>query len=267
VNSLARYQLPFNEKDTVGEFKQRIRAEIGTSLTRAQMNLSVDRGDGAEPVPLASDAQTLAEANVKHRVTIQVMAEGDEDKFFCFAAGTSIAMANGASVAIEDVAIGHRVRTFDPVNNVPAESTVTSVFKFKPAKLVRIELAAADTGDVLPHHELVCTPDHAVSARGKGWSAVDPTAVPFIGSDDLANKLELVVGDVLEGLDGHDARVTAITHLDEMQCTHNFTVERTHCYYACVDSLLNYHLANCVAACSLYMISLHPLDNCFLIDN
>ncbi|GFO83556.1 MAG: hypothetical protein A49_31830 [Methyloceanibacter sp.] len=77
----------------------------------------------------------------------------------CFPAGTSIKGKTGMQ-AIEDLAVGAEVQTYNPVTKSPGYGTVEKVHKSYAQSFVRVE-ADGET--------IICTPEHPFWSPGCGW--------------------------------------------------------------------------------------------------
>lgn len=147
-------------------------------------------------------------------------------------AGTRIALANGEFCPIEKVTLGTLVITYNLSDDTLSESAVTNIFVYEPKEVVTIKFKA-DAGQTILYNQVICTTDHPLYARNKGWVAVFPSQLlPEGTTHDLPKPpLQLVIGDVLLGLHG-DVKVDEILYEGNICPVFDISVGSTHCYYA-----------------------------------
>ncbi len=87
----------------------------------------------------------------------------------CFIAGTQV---DGRR--IEDIRVGDRVRSFDPIGGASVEREVKSTMRSKPSGLVAVRVSG---------RRIVCTPDHPFWTRD-GWTAASSLSGKYV----LSNK-------------------------------------------------------------------------------
>ena len=126
----------------------------------------------------------------------------------CFAAGTQITMADGATRAIETLQVGDYVLAYDTLLGRAMPSRVTKTFVHQN-----------EGGMVLVNGTVRATPNHPFYANGK-WVRAD----------------ELNSGDVLIGLTGRvDASMATLDSLQSMpavETVYNLEVDTLHDYFA-----------------------------------
>lgn len=143
---------------------------------------------------------------------------------YCFEAGTPIATAGGA-VAIENIAVGDMVWSYDYKTGEKSLKPVTATSVRETDKIIAIEFG---------NETIVTTPEHPFyvvnDEQYHGYTAAK----------------HLSVGDCIQTADGGYLEITAIEQqtLDEPITVHNFTVDDNHSYYVGENELL-VHNANC----------------------
>ncbi|MFF4399459.1 polymorphic toxin type 27 domain-containing protein [Streptomyces sp. NPDC001480] len=128
----------------------------------------------------------------------------------CFPAGTKVATADGPK-RIEDIEIGDRVWSQDPVTGKKSLQPVLHLFHRTVDSLVRIR---TDDGQV------EATDSHRFWVRERGWVEAD----------------ELRAGDTLETRDGGSTQVLGTTVVKGSVGVYNFEVARNHTYYVYAGS-------------------------------
>ena len=144
----------------------------------------------------------------------------------CFIAGTKIIMENGGLKNIEEVKVGDRVKTANPVTGQITGQKVTTIF-VHPASNDLIKLTF-NNGQSSTN-----TKSHPYYVEGKGWCSVDPE--PFKETKGI-NAKQLLIGDNCKLL--KKGRLVAVRILkietlpNLLVPTYNFEVNKTHCYFA-----------------------------------
>ena len=143
---------------------------------------------------------------------------------YCFAAGTPVATANGA-VAIEDIAVGDMVWSYDYKTGEKSLKPVTATSVRKTDEIIAIKICG---------ETIVTTPEHPF----------------FVVNDDryegYVPAKHLSIGDFIQAADGSYQPITNIQHntLEDPITVYNFTVDDNHSYYVGENELL-VHNAGC----------------------
>lgn len=124
----------------------------------------------------------------------------------CFTAGTLVMMADGSSVAIEDVRVGDHVQTWDESTDTVTTSTVTTTYVTENVPTLTV---ATTTGHV------TTTAQHPFRVENRGW----------------VSAISLTSGDRIVGLDGTAATVEQVSWTGLSATVFNFEVASTHTYY------------------------------------
>ncbi|MFF4491056.1 polymorphic toxin type 27 domain-containing protein [Streptomyces sp. NPDC001544] len=128
----------------------------------------------------------------------------------CFPAGTKVATADGPK-SIEDIEVGDRVWSQDPVTGKQSLQPVLHLFQHTVDSLVRIRTADG---------QVEATDSHRFWVRDRGWVE--------------AGKLR--AGDTLEARDGRSEQVLGTTVVKGSIGVYNFEVARNHTYYVYAGS-------------------------------
>jgi RHS repeat-associated protein len=126
----------------------------------------------------------------------------------CFAAGTSILMADGTTKPIEKIERGDKVRAAfheDPEGAVN-DGEVVEVYHHGPRSLVEVEIGG---------HLIRATPKHPFYVRSRGWTAAS----------------ELRVGDSLRTALGEFLPVGSVADNGRYEPVYNFQVATLHTYF------------------------------------
>ena len=138
----------------------------------------------------------------------------------CFVAGTQIAMADGSTKSIEDVAIGEIVVGKDGAHNTVLE------FLRPTLDETGATLIAFNSG------EPFMASDHPVYVKGQGWKSFDP-AMTYSKYSMTVGRYQ--VGDVIETLDGAGVEILSIEEYSDQdpdQTIYNFVLDGNHTYIA-----------------------------------
>lgn len=144
---------------------------------------------------------------------------------YCFEAGTPVLAANGA-VAIENIAVGDMVWSYDYKTGEKSLKPVTATSSRKTDKIISIGFDG---------ETIVTTPEHPF----------------YVVNDDnyygYTSAKHLTVGDCIQTLDGGYATITSIENetLDEPIDVYNFTVDENHSYYVGDTQLLVHNSNGC----------------------
>lgn len=147
----------------------------------------------------------------------------------CFLAGTQVLMGDGGSRNIEDVRVGDKVRSTDPVTGLSANKTISQRIVTDDDK--RFNELTVDTGHGL--EKITATSEHPF------WSR---SAKKWLEARDLRP------GEDLLTVDGVPARVAGNRSYDQNARTYNLTVTDLHTYYVLAgDTPILVHNATCDA--------------------
>jgi hypothetical protein len=123
----------------------------------------------------------------------------------CFAKGTKVTVASDQTRAIEDLAPGDEVLSFDPETKRLNPAVVEQVAKVVHHGIVKY---AFDNG-----HEIVATQDHPFLISGKGWASLKPKASSqYKGFEDIS---KIALGDAFEIVDAQGN--TSVTKLKQIE--------------------------------------------------
>jgi hypothetical protein len=187
---------------------QRWSAGVGAALSLAQGVtglLAPEEGAAAEGADEAS--QGLAK--------LEQACEGAN----CFSAGTPVQMADGSIEPIEQVKIGDRVKSRDPVTGMDEDETVEQIFAHPTAQLIDLRVSDGES--------LTCTPEHRIYVAGIGFEeagSLHPGDALVCGDGETASKSTTVT------VTGITWRPEATTLLAETE-VYNFEVSNTHTYF------------------------------------
>ena len=137
----------------------------------------------------------------------------------CFAAGTSVQMADGTTEAIEQIKVGDWVKSRNPETGVTEAKRVTETFSHVAPQVLTLTLSDPKTG--LASERITCTPGHPFYVDGKG----------FVLAGDLGIGTSIVTRagpclSVSGRLLHQDAAGAALP-----ERVYNFTVEGDHTYF------------------------------------
>ncbi|MCA9591568.1 MAG: hypothetical protein KC657_40005, partial [Myxococcales bacterium] len=133
---------------------------------------------------------------------------------YCFAAGTKVLMADGATKRIEDVREGDEVVADDPSDREGAQPrTVTHVHQTATYRLFHIEVDQEDGG------EIVATGSHPFWTQ-RGWVTAE----------------ELTIADRLSDHAGRPVAIRAIALESRDAATFNLSVDGTHTFFVVAGS-------------------------------
>lgn len=117
----------------------------------------------------------------------------------CFVKGTKIAMADGTEKAIELIAPGDKIMSFNLNENKLEQSVVAEV-----ASVIHDNLVILDFGSTA----VTATDDHPFYIKGKGWCSVSPEKTQIYRN--MENAKSLAVGDAAYFLDAQGSMTTAV---------------------------------------------------------
>jgi YD repeat-containing protein len=144
----------------------------------------------------------------------------------CFVAGTDITMADGTTKAIENVAVGEKVFTYNIAKQLVETGVVQEVTVTEHTELVTI---AFDN-----HTSNTNTPDHPYFVKSKGWCSYNPEKTK---SNYGLNASKLEIGDLVLHLKANNKLeaviIKKITPISKKQKTYNLhKVSKNHDYFA-----------------------------------
>ena len=138
----------------------------------------------------------------------------------CFVAGTQIAMADGSTKSIEDVALGEIVVGKDGAHNTVLEFLRPTLGE-TGATLIAFNSGAPFMAS-----------DHPVYIKGQGWKSFDP-AMTYSKYSMTVGQYQ--VGDVIETLNGAGVEILSIEEYSDQgpdQTIYNFVLDGNHTYIA-----------------------------------
>ncbi|GLI27912.1 hypothetical protein ARHIZOSPH14_21540 [Agromyces rhizosphaerae] len=176
----------------------------------------------------SSTAATTQRVTQSIRLSPQKPTSGASCAFNSFVPGTTVLMADGSEVPIEEVGLGDVVWASDPVSGESA-----------PREVVRLI-----TGDGVKDLVTVTVADEGGVSGSVVATAGHPFWVPDAGAWVDAGQLR--AGQWLQTSAGTWVQITAVAHERRVQTVHNLTVAVDHTYYvAAGDLALLTHNTNC----------------------
>ena len=144
--------------------------------------------------------------------------QGGINPTYCFKAGTPVVTENG-SVAIEDIAVGDRVLSYDYVTGEQSYQTVTATSIRQTNELVALSVGG---------EQIITTPRHPF------YVVNDDTYHGYTAAEYLS------AGDCILTADGNYAVIESVEKqpLADPIDVYNFTVEKNHSYYVGETELL-----------------------------
>ena len=124
---------------------------------------------------------------------------------FCFVAGTQIQNADGSLQAIEDVAVGEKVLSFDHTQQRTRRAKVSQVFRKSVDRLAKVVVGGSLFISTLNH--------------------------PYYANGQYTNAEDLHPGDSVLTVDGDWAAVSSVDLIDSAATVYNFEVEGQHNYF------------------------------------
>ena len=196
-NSVGAYSAKLTVNDSVGTVKSDT-----ADISVYQSHPTSDCGGGGATSSPGEAVVFAAQESQGQTLTSDCGGGGS-----CFLAGTKIAMADGSFKNIEDVRVGDKVKSFDPVKDIIVDSVVTKVFHHSPDEMTDYYIVV--------NGFLRVTPNHIMFVDGV-WKAAG----------------EIREGDVLYRLDGSIVTVNSLYPVFDRVETYNLEVAWYHTYFA-----------------------------------
>jgi RHS repeat-associated protein len=193
-------------------------AMLKTAVTGAVIGAATEFGLGlvaavARPLlrPLGRLVAPLARAALERGSSMVESLGGlaksifSSTKSMCFVAGTKVAV-EGGSKNIEDIKVGDKVWSEDPVTGKRVLKAVVQLFQHQTSSLVVLNLAG---------HQIKVTPQHVLWVAGRGWIEAG----------------RVKPGDHMLGFNGEPEKVDSVDTEDTSTTVYNFEVADTHTYF------------------------------------
>lgn len=108
---------------------------------------------------------------------------------FCLAGGTSVRLASGKDIFIEQLKVGDTVLAFDRVKKIFRPAKVLRVAQTEHAGFVKLNFPSGEGTSGNSTSSLTITSDHPIWVKRKGWCSLEPEITKRVLSMNNVQKL------------------------------------------------------------------------------